>query len=174
MPYKMPSPMYRDLLRGASYLLMPSLYEPFGAATEGALNGTPVVARATGGLWSQVRSLIPCPVPSFYGGAVEAGGHTADSATGILHREQFPPHEAAEQWSRILVSGPRERMEIPLYRGMVDAAHDALLAASDLYRRPRDYARIVVNAVNALSDMHKGWEVAVEKYRGIYSVAGMH
>jgi len=35
------------LLKGASYLIMPSFYEPFRSATEGFISGTPVVARAT-------------------------------------------------------------------------------------------------------------------------------
>ncbi|HMD68362.1 MAG TPA: glycogen/starch synthase, partial [Chitinivibrionales bacterium] len=34
-PFYIPHDEYRVLLRGASFLVMPSLYEPFGAATEG-------------------------------------------------------------------------------------------------------------------------------------------
>ena len=50
---------YMELQKGASFLVMCSLYEPFGGATEGYVVGTPVVARATGGLVQQV-----CPYPS--------------------------------------------------------------------------------------------------------------
>ena len=39
---------------GATFAVMPSFYEPFGAATEAYLAGTPVIARATGGLTGQV------------------------------------------------------------------------------------------------------------------------
>ncbi len=57
-PFFVPNADYRLLLRGASFLLMPSLYEPFGAASEGYAAGTPVVARGTGGLWMQVVPLF--------------------------------------------------------------------------------------------------------------------
>lgn len=173
MPFRIPGAFYRDVLRGSSFLLMPSFYEPFGAATEGAINGTPVIGRGTGGLWRQVHSWTPCPVPAFYGGLLRTQPGALDSATGILHREEFPEREAGPQWRQILGLGPRERIEVPLYRSMVDAAHRALLAAVDLYSRPRDYGRVVLNGVEGVSDVRNGWETAVEKYRRIYDVAGV-
>jgi glycosyltransferase involved in cell wall biosynthesis len=172
LPYRIPSALYQDVLRGASYLLMPSLYEPFGAATEGALNGTPVVARGTGGLWRQVRSWTPCTIPAFYGGVIGGAAESCSAPTGILHREEFPDEEAGRQWPRILALEPRERMTVPLYRSMVETAHKALLDAVDLYRRPSEYAAIIRNGLEAVADGQTGWAVTVEKYRGIYDVAG--
>jgi glycogen synthase len=45
---------YQALQSGATYGIMPSVYEPFGAAIEYLVNGTAVIARATGGLVNQV------------------------------------------------------------------------------------------------------------------------
>ncbi len=44
-------------LQGATFGLMPSLYEPFGMANEYYLNGTPVIGRATGGIIQQIVPL---------------------------------------------------------------------------------------------------------------------
>ena len=77
---------YQELMAGATYVVMPSLYEPFGAATEPYLAGTPVVARATGGLTDQVTDIAANP----------------DRATGFLYREQIPASvDVAENWQRI-------------------------------------------------------------------------
>lgn len=45
---------YQALQSGATFGVMPSVYEPFGAAIEYLVNGTAVIARATGGLVNQV------------------------------------------------------------------------------------------------------------------------
>ena len=44
-------------LRGATYGVMPSLYEPFGMANEFYLNGTVGIGRATGGIVQQIAPL---------------------------------------------------------------------------------------------------------------------
>ncbi|MBN1782581.1 glycogen/starch synthase [bacterium] len=45
---------YMELQTGSTYGIMPSVYEPFGAAIEYMANGTPVIARNTGGLPDQI------------------------------------------------------------------------------------------------------------------------
>ena len=45
---------YNELQMGSSYGLMPSIYEPFGAAIEYMVNGTVNIARNTGGLKDQI------------------------------------------------------------------------------------------------------------------------
>jgi glycogen synthase len=45
---------YMELQTGATFGIMPSIYEPFGAAIEYMVNGTPIIARSTGGLVDQV------------------------------------------------------------------------------------------------------------------------
>ena len=48
-PFRITNEQYALFLRGSSFFIMPSFYEPFGSVTEAFLNGTPVLARATGG-----------------------------------------------------------------------------------------------------------------------------
>ncbi len=45
---------YMELMQGCTFGLMPSVYEPFGAAIEYMVSGAPVIARKTGGLVDQV------------------------------------------------------------------------------------------------------------------------
>jgi glycosyltransferase involved in cell wall biosynthesis len=47
---------YKELQLGCSYGVMPSIYEPFGAAVEYMVNGTLNIARATGGLVNQITN----------------------------------------------------------------------------------------------------------------------
>lgn len=47
---------YQALQSGSTYGLMPSIYEPFGAAIEYMVNGTVVIARNTGGLADQITN----------------------------------------------------------------------------------------------------------------------
>lgn len=54
LPFRI-SDGYSLLLQGSTYALMPSVYEPFGAAVEFLANGTPVIARDTGGLAEQIN-----------------------------------------------------------------------------------------------------------------------
>ncbi len=46
---------YQALQTGATFGIMPSIYEPFGAAIEYMVSGTAVIARATGGLINQIE-----------------------------------------------------------------------------------------------------------------------
>jgi glycogen synthase len=45
---------YVELQAGATFGIMPSIYEPFGAAIEYMVHGTPNIVRRTGGLVDQV------------------------------------------------------------------------------------------------------------------------
>jgi glycogen synthase len=45
---------YAELQTGATFGIMPSVYEPFGAAIEYMVSGTPTIARSTGGLVDQI------------------------------------------------------------------------------------------------------------------------
>jgi hypothetical protein len=114
---------FLELMRGSTYLVMASLYEPFGAATEGYAKGTPVVARATGGLVQQVA-----PYPSgVMGQAVRriADRYHARGAapTGFLFREpELVWEDILAGWEHIVACeyepGDRvaERTGAPLFR----------------------------------------------------------
>jgi glycogen synthase len=143
---------YMEAMAGASFAVMPSLYEPFGAATEAYLAGTPVVARATGGLTSQVVDYNTDP----------------KNSTGVLFREKLP---LGSSWTSILhASTPQERVAIPLYAMMAEALYDALRAAEDLWRRnTRAYAAMLANLYPKAAGFSPG--KAAAQYRAIYETA---
>ena len=147
---------YQELMAGASYVVMPSLYEPFGASTEPYLAGTPVVARATGGLTDQVRDI----------------GVNAELATGFLYREQVAASvDAAENWRRIQgLREPQARMSVPLYGAMVSSLAAALVQACGVYRyQPGQYARLLANGYDMAQSF--SWERAASEYNTWYELA---
>ena len=166
-PFKIPRRLYDLLLKGSSFFLMPSLYEPFGSANESLLNGTPIVARGTGGLWVQVNSLCAVDVPSFYEN-LHLGRNPAPP-NGILFREKYPDAQAEQEWSTLLKLPVAQRLELPLFDSLVEAAHGALEQAIAAYSRPKDYAGLIQNAIR---DVQKfSWDRAASKYRQVYDVA---
>jgi glycogen synthase len=166
-PEKIPRRVYELVLRGSSFLLMPSLYEPFGSANEGLAAGTPVIARGTGGLWIQVNTAQPVKVPAFYGSLPLDGNE--DHPTGILFRENYPDIAAGKEWKQLLKLSPRERKQLPLFEALVQAAHAALISAVDLYSRPDDYAKLVLNGLEEVRKF--SWERAASKYKEVYEVS---
>ena len=58
-----PTDVFRSLQRGSSFMLMPSLYRPFGGASEAYLAGIPVVARPPA--TSPNRWWTPLPLPGY-------------------------------------------------------------------------------------------------------------
>jgi glycogen synthase len=168
-PFRIPPREYRLLLQGASYLVMPSLYEPFGAATEGFLYGTPVIARATGGLWSQIASWSDCPVPEFYGRLFRRDPPGFPGATGILYRERYSRDDIDRQWRLLFQQSLAGRYKIPLYRSMVNAAQKALEKAIELYHQPTQYASVA--AAGLLSLDRFDWKESAGRYAMVYDTA---
>jgi glycogen synthase len=166
-PFKIPRRVYDLFLKGASFLLMPSLYEPFGSANEGLLSGTPIVARGTGGLWIQVNSACPVTVPPFYG-ALRLDGKRK-FPTGILFRETYPDAKAGREWRRLLELPPAKRRTVPLFGSIVRAAGTALNNAIGLYAEPKNYAQLIVNGLAEVKKL--SWERAAGKYLQVYDVA---
>lgn len=142
---------YMEAMAGASFAVMPSLYEPFGAATEAYLAGTPVVARATGGLTGQVVDY----------------GEDQLNATGILFREKLP---LGSSWPAIMQAAtPHDRVGIPLYAMMAEALYDALQEAAGLWRNSRAYAGLLANLYPKAVSFSAG--KAAAGYRALYDVA---
>lgn len=167
-PFRISTVDYALLLKGASYLLMPSFYEPFGSATEGFIAGTPVVARATGGLWLQVQAYNEVYVPPFYGNLFKEKG-PMQCATGILYRERFPDLISENEWNKILKLPLRERASSALYEAIVESAYCALETATEIYADPSRYGPLIANGFKSLSSL--SWERSVEKYRKVYDRA---
>jgi glycosyltransferase involved in cell wall biosynthesis len=142
---------YREAMAGASYAVMPSLYEPFGGATEPYLVGTPVVARATGGLVQQVTDIDTDP----------------QSGTGVLFRE----HGDASGWRAVQTAAtPAQRMTVPIYGAMVAALAAALTRAADIYRaEPALYGRMLAAGYPMAEQF--SWERTATEYQRVYEMA---
>jgi glycogen synthase len=167
-PFRIPEKDYALLLKGASYLIMPSFYEPFGSATEGFISGTPVVARATGGLWLQVEACNEVYIPPFYGSLFKPG-EAPRRGTGILFREQYPDSMSETEWNNILNLPLRERITSSLYKAIVESAYCALETAVDIFADPSRYGQLIAHGITSLSSFP--WARSVEKYRKIYDRA---
>ncbi len=138
---------YLEAMAGATYAVMPSLYEPFGGATEPYLNGTPVVARATGGLVRQVD----------------------DGVSGIAYREAVEGTGA--EWKAIqTATTPQARMEVPTYRGMVSALTASLTRAGEIYRmQPETYAAMLGGLLEKAETF--SWSRTIREYAAVYELA---
>ncbi len=166
---------YRALQRGVSFVVMCSFYEPFGGATEGYAAGTPVVARATGGL---VQQIVPYPAKSLTGVVRKLSGryhHVSTSPTGFLYHEAKLNAKTTEHdWRAILRCGywPRqdrvaERSSIPVFQSMVEQAATALQDAVELYETDQTaYARMIVNGFHMLDKF--SWDTTVGQYREVF------
>jgi len=122
-------PGFEAVLRGASFGLMPSLYEPFGMANEFYLKGVAVVARTTGGIIQQVVPLRAC---GSFSAAVwdKCASYYSFSSppTGILFREADDISARVIDWKRIntasyLTDGRgrdrlQDRENLPLFQSM--------------------------------------------------------
>jgi len=165
VPYRITRKQYNSFLQGSSYLLMPSFYEPFGAATEGLINGTPVIARGTGGLWIQVNPSEGLYVPSLYGNILNLDNRI-EQPTGFLYREDYPDSAAEKNWRELLNLSPGKRISNPLYNAMVDSAYNALGMAIETFSTPMIYGKMIRNGIESVRQFT--WERAVHKYQKVY------
>ena len=171
-PFRMASG-YGALQRGASFMVMCSFYEPFGSATEGYAVGTPVVARATGGL---VQQIVPHPGRSLTAAVQKLSGRyhqSSDPPTGFLYREpDVNPKETERGWRQIF-DHPREhdrvaeRAAIPVFQAMAEQAAAALHDALELYETDQTaYGNMILNGFSMLETF--SWERTVQRYQEIF------
>ncbi len=165
---------YNELQSAASYLLMSSLYEPFGGATEGYACGVPVVARATGGLVQQVCPYNYVKLPRDVQVLVDEFHGEKRHPTGFLFKEDVTAIPTTIQdWKGIIkakfleqkpIGDPIiEREQFPLYVAMATAAKDAIIQAIDLFKtNPEEYARCALRGVQLLGKFT--WDAVVERY----------
>ncbi len=142
-PFQMDAGVYGQIMGGATFAVMPSMYEPFGAATEPYLAGTPVIARATGGLIEQVT----------------------DMSTGILYRESTTlESDVPAEWASIAKSNdPAARMAIPQYGAMVAALAAALVRGAVIYSlSPEVYRGMLENLPAKAAEFD--WNIAASRY----------
>jgi glycogen synthase len=149
---------YFDTMAGVTYCVMPSLYEPFGAATEPYVKGTPVVACATGGLLQQVRNYHLDPA----------------AATGLLYQADLSSLEPADvpaYWRVLLgAADPETRRANPVYQLLVAGLTEALLEAMAIFsQRPECYGRMLANLHGQAASF--SWDNAADEYRLLYDRA---
>jgi glycogen synthase len=175
-PYRMDRQAYDALRNGSSYMVMCSLYEPFGAATEAYLAGMPVVARATGGLVQQVAPAATAAL-SRRGRQIASLFHDRNSApTGFLFSE--PAVVDRRQWWQKIIdcdywSGDAktdrvlDRKGTPLFDAMVQRAAWALQDAIELYQAEQlKYAEMIYSGFRMLDQF--SWSRSVREYRRLY------
>jgi len=158
-------PGFQSFMKGADYGLMPSLFEPFGMASEFALNGVPVVARATGGILEQVVPLRACAA---FGDAVESRVDFPVIAppTGLLYREPDDVSFRVEDWVALndIERDPSRWAESPLFGAMASELCLAVEEASRIVRdQPSLYYRMLVSAVEHVQNRFS-WEQNASTY----------
>jgi glycogen synthase len=137
---------YRELQLGSTFGIIPSIYEPFGAAVEYMVSGTVTIARKTGGLVNQVKH----------------------KTCGFLFREK-PDSYTMDNIKLFSQSGDivQLRKHNPWVRDMADALYEVLKEAVAMYqKRPDDYYRLITEGFKQARLFT--WQKAVETYVHLY------
>ena len=141
---------------GVCWSVWPSLYEPCGGATEPFAMGTPVIARAVGGL---TRQLIH-----------ESSGDYC----GLLYREAAPSGiDERSEWPAIEnASSPFERLQSKLYNAMIDALVVKIEEAVDIRQnQPERYARLLARTTQQVQDPFFSAQRFAREYWTLYDRA---
>lgn len=137
---------YQALQTGSTFGLMPSIYEPFGAAIEYMVSGTAVIARNTGGLTDQIKHGV----------------------NGILFRER-PDYYTPEQIRAFAHAAAivQWRKTNPWVCDMVDALERALRDAIRLFReQPEAYYEMIRQGFVRAGAF--SWEKNAREYGEVY------
>jgi glycogen synthase len=137
---------YLELQAGATFGLMPSIYEPFGAAIEYMVNGTVNIVRATGGLVDQVSHGI----------------------NGLSFREHGV-HYNLQRIRNFMTTSDRVhlRKRNPWALDMVAGLDDTLRDARGLYRdRREDYHAAIAHGFARAQTF--SWAQNAADYSGLY------
>ncbi len=137
---------YQELQMGSTFGIMPSIYEPFGAAIEYMVSGTVTIARETGGLVDQVRH----------------------NRCGFLFREQSETYtmDNIRAYAR---GSDRVQMRAgnPWVESMAAALVETLKEAMDIYRnRPDTYYGLIAEGFEQAKTFT--WQKAAESYFQVY------
>ncbi|MBN1290783.1 MAG: glycogen/starch synthase [Candidatus Latescibacteria bacterium] len=137
---------FRELQTGSTYGMMPSVYEPFGAAVEYMANGTVNIARATGGLVDQIEN----------------------NKSGLLYRENniFYTADSIRQFSDSQ-NDVVLRKDMPWVQSMVDELYEIMVYAITLYQNDRNkYLDIIRNGFKKAASFT--WDKNVKDHLGMY------
>lgn len=137
---------YYELQIGSTFGVMPSLYEPFGAAIEYMVKGTVTIARKTGGLANQIDH----------------------EQSGLLYREdsRFYDLENIKQFFNI-TDNVVARRNNPWLLSMVDQCQEALNNAINLYQNHNhEYYRLIVMGFKKAKTFD--WAISARQYFEVY------
>jgi glycogen synthase len=140
---------YVELQTGATFGVMPSIYEPFGAAIEYMANGTVNIGRRSGGLVNQI----------------------SHGETGFLFRESAEWYTVENVKAFAAASdNVTARRTNPWAVAMVDALTQSLRDATRCYRdRPEEYARMVLRGFDKAQEF--SWQKNAAEYSRLYRMA---
>ncbi len=136
---------YHELQSGATFGIMPSIYEPFGAAVEYMANGTVNIGRATGGLVDQINSQC-----------------------GFLYKEDAVTY-TLENIRLFVETGDVVQMRKmnPWVKSMADNVYDVIKKASHMYQHDQeDYYKLVRNGLKKVNSF--SWETSAKKYYKVF------
>lgn len=138
---------YQELQTGSTFGIMPSVYEPFGAAVEYMANGTVNIGRATGGLVDQI-----------------------DMKCGFLFREDAVFHTLKNVRAFIESSDMMQaRKTNPWTQSMADNLYTTIKKAVDVYQNhPEKYYRLILHGFRKARTF--SWESSAKKYYKIYQM----
>ena len=163
---------YEELQKSVNYIIMPSYYEPFGAAHEGYASGTPVIGRATGGLIQQICPKNYTSLPKLIQKYVGWYHNDIAKPTGYLYREDLNT-ETVDNWKYLLSTDFSKRRSIqepvdwrnPIFWSMVTELENVLEQAIILYneKNKTSYCEMVLNGLNLFKKY--SWEKSAEQYR---------
>ena len=137
---------FHELQIGSTFGLMPSIYEPFGAAIEYMVNGTLVIARKTGGLIDQIDHRI----------------------NGLLFKESKRNYNLQNIKSFMKASDRVElRQTNPWSQDMVDSLYKILKRAIKLYQKENEkYYEMLLNGF--MKARNFDWQTSAKEYYSTY------
>jgi glycogen synthase len=168
---------FTQTLRGATFGLMPSFYEPFGMANEFYFNGTPGIGRATGGIIQQIVPFRGCASFSTAAENMADRWHGWSSRpTGLLYRESLNPPDTVKGWKHINATACipgntgaqrlNQRLLSPLFNCMVNELTLALSDACSIYTNRRLYCRMITAGADHILN-NFSWRRAASEYKRI-------
>lgn len=136
---------YYELQTGSTFGIMPSIYEPFGAAVEYMACGTVNIGRATGGLIDQI-----------------------DNKCGFLYRED-PAFYTLNNIKSFIESSAiaQSRKTNPFVQDMADCLHNVLKKAIRVYQKQPDrYYQMILNGFKKARKFN--WATSAKQYHAVY------
>lgn len=167
---------YLAALEGAAYGIFPSLYEPFGGASDIYSQATLAIARATGGLVQQVVPLRAARCYSHAVGREVNSWHSFSSRpTGLLYREELDEEAAIIAWEGINAAGYAvngsdrvdQRRQFVVFQRMQRELLNAIYDAVRIWNNPGLYVEMVLRGMAHIESTFSWYRAAREYLRAV-------